>query len=129
MKLALCVPATIAPPALAVPVKGGRPPSLPRLASAAAKPCSMYQDHGSARPAFTQGHHLYPVYLQNKVWGRIVLPNLVWLCGTCHDNLHGWLYWIQGERFATPIGVPARARAAAEAVDRWYEGATAARVA
>lgn len=40
-------------------------------ASALDRPCEMYRDHGSARPSVTQGHHIRPVYLQNRKYGEI----------------------------------------------------------
>lgn len=89
----------------------------------------MYKDHGSARPAFTQGHHRWPVYLQNRLWGEVRDQSLIWLCGTCHDNLHGWLYYIMGERkytYEQAQIVPPRAKDGAYAVVDWYESQRAA---
>lgn len=88
-------------------------------ASALDRPCEMYLDHGSAVPAVTQGHHRKPVYLQNRLYGKIVHAELLWLCGTCHDNVHAWLYWLMGER-RQPAPVPHRARREAEATFAWY---------
>ena len=87
----------------------------------------MYLDHGSAVPSVTQGHHVYPVYLQNRVFGRIANPTLAWLCGTCHDNVHVWLYWLMGDRAKPDPIPPARARRAAETAHAWYLEASAAR--
>ena len=92
-------------------------------ASAALRPCEMYTDHGSARPSYTEGHHLHPVFLQNRVYGRILDPQLMWLCSTCHDNLHGELYWLLGERKRALIPVPRRARLLAEETHAWYVNA------
>lgn len=97
----------------------------PMSASALDRPCQMYLDHGSAQPAVTQGHHRKPVYLQNRLYGRIVDPELWWLCGTCHDNVHAWLYWIMGER-RQPAPVPLRARREAEQTRDWFVGASTA---
>lgn len=80
----------------------------------------MYRDHGSARPSRTQGHHRRPVYLQNRKYGRIVHPELIWLCGTCHDNVHDWLSWLLGEaRQSDPIPPPRAIREAEETYE-WY---------
>lgn len=92
-----------------------------RTAPASEHPCEMYLDHGSAKPAFTQGHHSHPQYLQKRLWGEVRIPDVIWLCGTCHDNLHGWLYWIMGERRLEPTGVPLRARSWATGVKSWYD--------
>ena len=89
-------------------------------APAADKPCSIYIDHGSARPAVTQGHHVKPVYLQNRKYGRIVDPTLMYLCGTCHDNVHAWIYWLMGERTKPNPEPPLRAQRLAAWVVDWY---------
>lgn len=84
--------------------------TAPALASAATRPCALYLDHGSAVPSVTQAHHVFPVYLQHRLWGEVRDRTLLHLCGTCHDNVHAWLYWITGER-AHPLPTPpARAR-------------------
>ncbi len=59
----------------------------PREARAADRPCELVRYH-QPRPSRTQGHHRHPVYLQNRVWGRIRDNELLWVCGTCHDNIH-----------------------------------------
>lgn len=94
------------------------PPS--RTAQAAEKPCALYADHGSSVPVITQGHHVYPVYLQNRVYGRIQDPTLVFLCGTCHDSVHAWLYFLLGDRKRPLTTVPPRARALAQKAADWY---------
>lgn len=92
----------------------------PLTASALDRPCAMYADHGSARPAMTQGHHIYPVYLQNRKYGQLRDGSLIFLCGTCHDNTHAWLYWLLGERREPAAPVPARAKAQAQIAFDWY---------
>lgn len=89
-------------------------------ASAAAKPCELYVDHGSARPSITEGHHIFPVYLQNRVYGRIERPDLIYVCSTCHENTHAWLYWLLGERREPNPHPPARAKALAQRAYDWY---------
>jgi hypothetical protein len=61
------------------------------------RPCQLHEYH-APRPSRTQGHHRHPVYLQNKVYGEIRDPELLWVCGTCHDNIHEWLSYLLGER-------------------------------
>lgn len=92
----------------------------PMAASALDYPCAMYRDHGSARPSVTQGHHLHPIYLQNRKYGRIQDGELVWLCGTCHDNVHAWVYWLMGERKRPVPDPPLRAQAMARETVDWY---------
>lgn len=91
-----------------------------RTAPAADKPCELYADHGSALPAVTQGHHIYPVYLQNRKYGGIRHGDLIWLCGTCHDNTHAWLYHLMGERRLPNPEPPRRSKALAQRAYDWY---------
>lgn len=91
-------------------------------------PCQLYalSSHGSVKPARTQGHHRHPVYLQNRVYGRIQDGELLWVCGTCHDNIHEWLGWLLGES-REPAPHPGRnAKAEAQAAYDWYVAALAA---
>lgn len=91
-----------------------------RTAAAADHPCELYVDHGSAVPAVTQGHHVFPVYLQNRAHGRIVDGTLEWLCGTCHDNVHEWLSWLLNEAREPSPHPPPRAKVLAQQAFDWY---------
>lgn len=88
-------------------------------ASAFLRPCSMYVDHGSSKPVRTQGHHWRPEYLQQRLWGEVRIKDIIWLCGTCHDSIHAWLDWLFGEAYQPPTP-PARLKAEAERVFKWY---------
>ena len=91
----------------------------PRTARAADKPCQLHRHH-SPRVVRTQGHHRRPVYLQNQVYGRIQDPELLWLCGSCHDAVHEWLSWLLGEA-RKPDPEPGRlAKAEAQAAFDWF---------
>ena len=68
----------------------------PYTASASTFPCELYTYH-RPRPARTQGHHRYPEYLQKRLWGRTLDDELLYVCGTCHDNIHEVLAWLLGE--------------------------------
>lgn len=92
----------------------------PLVAPAALRPCEMYADHGSARPSVTQGHHVKPIYLQNRKYGKIVDGTLLFLCGTCHDNTHAWIYWLMGERKQPDPVPPPRAQALARKTVDWF---------
>lgn len=91
----------------------------PTTLSAGVQPCALYMDHGSSRPVIVQGHHRHPVYLQRRLWGEVRDEELIWLCGTCHDSVHAWLYWVMEER-AKPSEVPLRARAEAQQTWAWF---------
>ncbi len=93
-------------------------PTTPRTASAVLRPCELYKYHAPV-PVITQGHHVHPVFLQNRVYGQIRDNELKWLCGTCHDTVHAWLYWLLGER-AQPEGVGYSAKREAQATFDWY---------
>lgn len=94
----------------------------PSTLSAATEPCALYRDHGSAEPVIVQGHHRHPAYLQRRLWGEVRDEELLWLCGTCHDSVHAWLYWLMGER-AQPSATPPRARAEAQQTHEWFQAA------
>jgi hypothetical protein len=91
----------------------------PVTASAATRPCELYATHYPV-VVVTEGHHIHPVYLQNRVYGRIQDTELKWLCSGCHDAVHAWLYWLLGERARPAVTPPPRARAEAEHAHAWY---------
>lgn len=90
------------------------------------QPCQLVAYH-APEPVIVQGHHIHPQFLQNRVWGNIRDNDLKWLCGSCHDSVHAWLYWLLGEHVQPPrCGYAARAEAK-RSFD-WYvsEGGTVA---
>lgn len=95
----------------------------PRTARAVDHGCELYKVH-VPKPVRTEGHHRHPVYLQNQVYGRIQDPELLWVCGNCHDAIHEWLSWLLGDA-RKPEPEPGR-KAKAEA-QRSYDWFTAAR--
>lgn len=96
-------------------------PIVHEKAWATEKPCELARYH-APEPAVTQGHHVHPVFLQNAVHGRIVDNELKWLCGSCHDAVHAWLYWLLGER-TQPPHVGTLAKAEAQRSFDWYVAA------
>lgn len=68
----------------------------PITATAASRPCQLHNYH-APKPSRTQAHHRKPVYLQNQVYGNIQDGELLFVCGTCHDNIHEWLAYMLGE--------------------------------
>lgn len=97
-----------------------------RTATASERPCQLYVYHAPT-PSRTQGHHIHPVYLQNRVYGQIKDSTLLWVCGNCHDNLHEELGFLLGES-REPNPRPGRlARIEAKRSYDWYiaaQGAT-----
>lgn len=91
----------------------------PVTANAADRPCQLY-DYHAPQPSRTQGHHRKPVYLQRRLYGRVVDDELFWLCGLCHDSVHDWVSWLLGEA-RKPDPVPGyKARAEARRTFEWY---------
>ncbi len=95
----------------------------PRAAQAAEEPCQLYVHSGSPKPSRTQGHHRHPVYLQNRVYGRIRDPELMYVCGLCHDSLHDLIRWLLDEgRQPNPMPGMNAIREAKRTVE-WYRTA------
>ena len=97
-----------------------------RAATAQSRPCELYTRHVPIVTR-TQGHHIYPVYLQNRVYGRIVHGDLIWLCGNCHDAVHEWLSWLLEEARQPAPAPPPRARALAQDAFDWFTATLAAK--
>lgn len=95
-----------------------------RIAQAAEKPCQLYAHSDSPRPTRTQGHHRHPVYLQNRVYGEIRDPELLWLCGLCHDSVHDWIGWLLGESRRPEPEPGWKAKAEAQRTVDWYRSAS-----
>lgn len=92
----------------------------PLGAIAAEKPCQLYVHTSTPKPVRTQGHHRHPVYLQNKVYGKIQDSELLWVCGLCHDSIHEAIGWLLGES-RKPNPMPGRnVMREAKATVKWY---------
>lgn len=92
--------------------------SQPLTAPFDVKPCQLLREHRPI-PTLTEYHHSKPVYLQNRLYGRIVYGADMYLCANCHDSVHEWIYWLMGERRAEPhVGRMAK-MLAAQTVD-WF---------
>lgn len=90
-----------------------------REALADERPCQVVLYH-APRPSRTQGHHIFPVYLQNGVYGRVRYGDLLWCCGTCHDSIHDWIAFLLKDA-REPRPHPGRhAKVIAAAVVAWY---------
>lgn len=92
----------------------------PVTATATEHPCELYAYH-APRPSRTQWHHTKPVYLQNRLYGKIEFGPELWVCGSCHDSIHEWLSFLLGEA-RRPDPEPGRlAKASAQATFDWYQ--------
>ncbi len=92
--------------------------SQPRTAFAVLRPCTLATYHAPT-PVLTEYHHSKPVFLQNRLYGKIIYGADVWACGNCHDAVHAWLYWLLGER-AQPPYMGRNTKAEAERTYVWY---------
>ena len=90
-----------------------------RTAQATAHPCELHDYHAPA-PVVTEGHHWKPVYLQNRLYGRIVDSTLTWLCSNCHEAVHAWLYYLMGERRRPNPDPGRKAKAEAQRTYEWF---------
>lgn len=96
---------------------------VPRTAPAGLHPCQLYAHVAAPVPVRTQYHHSRPVYLQNRVYGRILHPADTWLCGLCHDAVHETIDWLLGEG-RQPSPMPGRNTIAeARRTVAWYQQA------
>lgn len=101
------------------------PVDLPREAQATDKPCELHRSH-SPVVVRTQGHHVFPMYLQRRVYAGVVrLDDLLWLCGTGHDSLHAWLGWALGETYRPDVRPGWQTMRQVDRVMDWYRAAAA----
>lgn len=91
-----------------------------RTAFAAEQPCELVAYHAPL-PVMTEHHHTKPVFLQNRLYGRIEFGADLWVCSNCHDSIHAYLYWLLGER-AEPPHIGRAAKAEAYETYYWYLG-------
>jgi hypothetical protein len=97
-------------------------------ATAQSHPCQLYTYH-QPRPIRTQFHHSKPVYLQNRLYDKIVYGPDFWVCGTCHDSLHETIDWMLTEgRVPNPMPGTNVLKKAKETVD-WYHAELAKKAA
>jgi hypothetical protein len=82
------------------------------------RPCALVAYHAPT-PVMVEIHHSKPVYLQNRLYGKIQFAADLPLCSNCHDAVHAWLYWLLGERRQPPYCGRA-AKAEAQRTFDWY---------
>lgn len=89
-----------------------------RTAQFTEHPCSLVAYHAPT-PVMTEYHHTKPVFLQERLYPRVLFKADKWVCSNCHDAIHAWLYWLLGMR-AKPTYMGRAARIEAEATYAWY---------
>lgn len=80
--------------------------------------CQLVEYH-APRPVMTEYHHQKPVFLQNRLYGKIIYGPSLWVCSNCHDAIHAWLYWLLGEHKQPPY-IGRAARMEAQRTFDWY---------
>src|SRR5690348_2139849 len=93
-------------------------PSSPYSAFFEVQTCELLKYHGP-RPVMTQHHHQKPIFLQNRLYGKIVYGPSLWVCSNCHDSIHAWLYYLLGEHQKPPY-IGRAAKEEAERTMAWY---------
>lgn len=83
--------------------------------------CQLVTYHAPV-PVVTEFHHTKPVFLQNRVFSEIRYGPDLWVCSSCHDAIHAWLYWLLGERKKPPY-IGRAAKAEAERTFEWFQSA------
>lgn len=91
-----------------------------RTAQAAERPCELYAHSSAPKPTRTQGHHPKPVYLQMRLYGKVIHHELRYYCGLCHDSTHDWLSWLLGEARKPDPEPGAKTKAEALRTYLWY---------
>jgi hypothetical protein len=82
------------------------------------QPCELLTYH-APRPVMVEYHHDKPVFLQNRLYGRILYGASDYYCSNCHDSVHAWLYWLLGERRKPPY-MGRAAMASAQKTFEWF---------
>jgi hypothetical protein len=90
----------------------------PRTAFHVDRPCQLNRYH-APEPVMTEFHHRRPVFLQNRLYGRVRYGPDLWVCSNCHDSIHAWLYWLLGEHRRPPY-IGRNAKAEAQRTFNWY---------
>lgn len=97
-----------------------------RTAQFTEHPCELVKYHAPT-PVMTEFHHRKPVFLQNKLYGKIVYGADLWVCSNCHDAIHAWLYFMLG-MWKEPTHIGRAAKAEAVNAYEWFTSEWLAKV-
>lgn len=97
-----------------------------RSIAAETQPCTLHRDHGTARPARTAWHHLWPIG-----WGGPDLdydqPGGIWTCDNGHYTIHRILDWWRKDKSTPGREIPpfvhsrSELKAAHEGYQKWLD--------
>ena len=100
-------------------VHSHRHEATPATAFAKEHPCSLVSYHAPT-PVMTEYHHSKPIFLQYRLFGKVIYGPDTWVCSNCHDAIHAWLYYLLGEHHKPPhIGRAAKLEA--QRTYDWYK--------
>ena len=91
--------------------------SEPARVSFAVAPCTLHTHTSGERPASSELHHVFPLYLQKRVGAKD--PERVPVCGSGHSDVHLAIDAIlAGKKMPRGVGISERALAK-EAIRRF----------
>lgn len=87
-------------------------------------PCELHAYHNPIT-VINEGHHIFPQYLQIKVWGEVRDNRKANICATAHNTVHyGIEHYLANGVF--PAHVRGKTRALAQlGIDRYHEALAA----
>lgn len=80
--------------------------------------CALYKWH-NPQPVMVGYCYQKPVFLQKKLYDKVLYGPSVWFCGNCHDAVLAWLYHLLGIREEPPV-IGSKAKREAEKTYDWY---------
>lgn len=83
-------------------------------------PCELHTSH-SPITIVNERHHIFPLYLQTRVWGEVQDQRKMVICSTAHNTVHFAIeYYFKNNKW--PVNVVGKTRDLAElAITRYQE--------
>lgn len=82
------------------------------------RPCEIHATH-SPITIINELHHVYPQFLQRRLWGEVRDETLISLCATGHNTVHYAInHWLKNGEY--PRSVIGRTRDLVESAVNWY---------
>lgn len=92
----------------------------PLAVSQELEPCVLHSSH-SPITVFNERHHVFPEYLQKRVWGETRDKEVQSVCSTGHNTVHGAITYYLDKAAWPAYAVGKTREMAAEAVKRYKE--------
>jgi hypothetical protein len=73
----------------------------------------VHRHHGAAQPIYLQSHHVFPKYLQKRVYGDDTVRDNTRadVCGSAHDTVHFFIDHFDDGEVTPRVTVPEQYRA------------------